>query len=101
MLTLAKKGLLPSWALFCFKEVTANADPGYSPNTLAFVSDDAILIHPVRTELGYKGLLIAQESASMSVKEMTNPETGEVFCLRMPLIHTKIVAEEGAEIRFN
>ena len=101
MLALAKKGLLPSWTLFCFKEVTANADPEYSPNTLAFISDDAILIHPVRTELGYKGLLIAQESASGLVREMTNPETGEVFRLRMPPVHTKIIAEEGAEIRFN
>lgn len=101
MLAIAKRGLLPSWALFCFKEVTANADPDYVPNLLAFVSDDAILIHPARTEAGYKGLLIAQESASMSTREMVNPETGEVLNLRIPLIHTKIVAEEGVEIKFS
>ena len=101
MLLLAKKGLLPTWTLFCFKEVVAHADPSYTPGILAFVSDDAVLIHPVRTETGYKGLLIAQESASMSLRQMINPSTGEVISLRMPHIHTKIIAEEGAEVGFN
>lgn len=101
MLLLAKRGLLPTWTLFCFKEVTANADPSYEPNTLAFVSDDAILIHPVRTEVGYKGLLIARECVSMTMQQMTDPSTGEVITLRMPHVHTKVIAEEGAEVRFN
>lgn len=98
MLLLAKTGKLPAWTLFCFKEVTAHADPNYVPSVSAFVSEDAVLIHPVRDETGYKGLLIAQESASMSVRQMTNPETGEVVSLRIPLIHAKIVAEEGARL---
>ena len=101
MLFLAKTGLLPTWALFCFKEVTANADPDYEPENAAFMSEDAILIHPVKTETGYKGLLIAQESASQAMRQMTNPKTGETVGLRMPLIHTKIIAEEGAQIHFN
>lgn len=98
MLLLAKKGMLPTWALFCFKEVTTHADPDYQPKVLALVSDDAILIHPVRDELGYRGLLIAQESAGNSTRAMKNPETGEVFNLRIPPVHTKIVAEEGATL---
>ena len=101
MLALAKKGMLPSWALFCFKEVTAHADSNYIPSSLALIADDAVLIHPVRTETGYKGLLIARESASMAVREMTNLETGEVVKLRVPPIHTKVIAEEGAAMRFN
>ena len=101
MLALAKKGMLPSWTLFCFKEVTAHADPGYTPSTLALIADDVVLIHPVRTETGYKGLLIAQESAGLAVREMTNPETGEVIKLRVPPVHTKVIAEEGATLRFN
>ena len=98
MLLLAKKGLLPSWALFCFKEVTSNADPNYEPSVLAFVGEDAILIHPVKEETGYKGLLIAMESASKQLRQLTNPETGEVVSLRMPHIHTKVVAEENARL---
>ena len=98
MLQLAKAGLLPSWALFCFKEVTSHADPAYKPSTLALVSDDAILIHPVKTELGYTGLLIAQESAGLAMREMVNPETGSVVKLRIPRVHTKIIAEEGATL---
>ena len=100
MLSLAKKGLLPPWALFCFKEVTANADPEYQPRILALVAEDAILIHPVRHETGYKGLLIALESASSSVRTMRNPETGETFDLKVPPVHTKVIAEEGARLFF-
>ena len=64
------------------------------------MSDDAVLIHPVRTETGYRGLLIARESASMAMRQMVDPSTGEVLSLRMPHIHTKIIAEEGSEVRF-
>ena len=101
MLLMAKKGLLPSWALFCFKEVTTHADPDYKPDVLALVSDDAVLIHPVRDELGYKGLLVARESAGETVRAMTNPETGEVFNLRVPIVQTKVIAEEGAILYFS
>lgn len=101
MLLLAKRGLLPPWALFCFPAVTVNADTDYEPNVLAFISEDAILIHPVREETGYRGLLIAMESASSCSRAMKNPETGEVFRLEIPHIHTKIVAEEGARLTFS
>lgn len=101
MMALAKKGFLPAWTLFCFKEVTAHYDSDYEPQVLAFIAEDAILIHPVRTETGYTGLLIAQESAGMRMRDMINPETGETIRLRIPSIHTKIVAEEGAKLGFN
>lgn len=98
MMLLAKKGLLPQWALFCFKEVTQNSDPDYIPSVLAFIAEDAILLHPVKDGAGYKGLLIAQESASNSLRSMTNPTTGEVVNLRIPEVHTKIIAEEGVTL---
>jgi len=101
MMILAKSGTLPPWALFCFKEVTANFVPDYKPDVLAFIAEDAILIHPVRTETGYKGLLIAMESAGDQFRDMTNPETGEVMRLRIPMVHTKMIAEEGANLLFS
>lgn len=98
MMELAKKGLLPGWALFCFKEVTANHDENYSPNIAAFVAEDALLLNPVKDGDGYKGLLIARESASQSVREMVNPETGKGVRVVIPLIYTKVIAEEGVTL---
>ena len=101
MMILAKKKLLPSWGLFCFKEVTANADDAYRPKTVAYIADDAMLLNPIREENGYRGLLIAQESASESIRVMKNPETGESVSLLIPHIHTKIMAEESVLLRLN
>lgn len=98
MLHLVKERMLPYWALFCFREVTANANESYRPARLAFVCDDAILIHPVKTETGYSGLLIAQESASASTRQMVDPETGEIASLRIPQLHAKMVAQENIRL---
>lgn len=97
MILLAKKGLLPSWCLFCFKEVTTHNDPTYTPETLALIAEDATLIHPVKEAGGYKGLLIAMESAS-GQRRVFKSENGETITLTVPSIHTKVVAEEGVTL---
>ena len=99
-MALAKGNLLPAWTLFCFKEVTANADDSNRPKVLAYVSDDAVLLNPKKTENGYKGLLVARESASKSIREMRDLETGEVISLSIPFIHTKVIAEEDSLLYF-
>lgn len=93
MVELAKLKLLPGWALFCFKEVTATAD-GTRPQTLAFVGSDAMLVAPSKTELGWTGLLIAEESASNQTRSLIDPESGENIRVKIPHIHTKVIAEE-------
>lgn len=92
---LIKKGRLPSWALFCFKSLMSSVDEGYVPPEAAFISEDAILLHPERIDGGWRGLLIAMESASDQRRafEMTN---GEIIHLTVPYIHTKLVAQENA-----
>jgi len=92
-MALIKAGKFPSWALFCYKELAAAANDNYVPAVAGFVSDNAILLHPVKTEDGYKGLLIAMEAASGEITYFETPK-GEVVPLRVPEIGTKVVAEE-------
>lgn len=94
MLEMAKKGRLPAWAMFCYKEVTSAAQPDYVPENCALVSEDAILLHPEKTQTGWSGMLIAAESASDQVRLFT-ADDGTVFKLAVPHIHTKYVAEEN------
>lgn len=92
---LHRRGDYPSWALFCFSELNQRAAQGYKPQFCALISDDAILLHPVQSNGGYKGMLIAREAASRKVIEFTRDD-GEVIKLTMPEIKTKIIAEEEA-----
>lgn len=84
---------LPHWALFCYKEVASSAVGTAGPQ-YALLSEDAILIGPTKTETGFKGLLIAQETASGQVRAFSDPD-GNVFELMVPLIQTKVIAKEG------
>lgn len=93
MVELAKLKLLPSWTLFCFREVSASAD-GSRPQVLAFIGSDAMLVAPSKTELGWTGLLVAEESASNQTRTLVDPETGDNIRVRVPHVHTKLIAEE-------
>ena len=90
---LHRQGRYPSWALFCFSELNKRAAQGYVPRVCALISDDAILLHPIQRDGGYRGMLIAREAASRKVIEFTRDD-GEVIKLMMPEIKTKIIAEE-------
>lgn len=83
---------LPSWALFCYKDVAPGA-VGEAGPVYALFAEDAILIGPQKTELGTKGFLIAQESASEQVRNFVDPY-GEICALTVPLIETKVIAKE-------
>lgn len=94
---MVRAGRFPSWALFCYKDLAASATEDYIPAMCALVSKDAILLHPVRTNNGWKGMLIAQESASESRRVFTDDE-GHEYTLSVPFIETKFVAKEGVEL---
>ena len=97
MLLMATRRKLPNWALFCFKEVTASADPTYTPKICGFVAKDALLLHPVQNGNGWDGMLIAMESASDQLRTFVADDGTEVE-LRVPHVHTKIIAEEGVTL---
>lgn len=83
----------PSWALFCFPELKASHNPNLRPDNLALIAEDAILLAPIKTSYGWLGFLIAQESASDSVRVFEDDEGNQVRLL-IPFIETKIVARE-------
>lgn len=87
-------GIYPSWALFCFADLTAQAD-GHPPILLALMAKDALLLGPVeQADGGFKGLLIAEESAGGEARQFTSP-CGMAVTLRVPHVPTKTVAQEG------
>jgi len=93
VLALIEAKRFPSWALFCYRELVASADHGYTPTVAALLSEDAILLHPVKTEGGYKGLLIAREAAGDQTVYFEST-TGEIVALDVPTIETKVIAQE-------
>lgn len=94
---LIKRRLLPSWALAFYSKLAASAG-GVEPSLLAFIGDDFLLLAPVKTAIGYSGLLIAQESASKKIKTASSP-CGTTVTMCLPKISTKIIAEEGHDLR--
>ena len=94
---LVRIGKMPSWALFCFPKLKEAASASYVPDTCAFISENAILLHPIKEGTGYKGMLIAREAASER-KIVMESEKGERVELSIPPVRTKIIAEEGVTL---
>lgn len=93
-LELIRLKLLPSWALFCFKEIAAAAAPGYVPGEPGLIAEDAVLLHPEARPDGYVGLLIAAESASDQLRTFTSTKGVEIT-LRVPYVDSKFIAREN------
>ena len=95
---LVKTKRLPAWALFCFKSLMGSANPGYIPEEPAYIAEDAILLHPEAIGGGgYKGLLIAMESAG-DQRRLFVDSMGRELVLTVPYVETKFVANEGATL---
>ena len=86
---------MPPWALFCFKELSASALDEYEPSEYALIAQDAVLLHPEKVgPNSYRGLLLAQESASEQQRVFINDE-GQAISLTLPHVGTKVIAEEN------
>lgn len=92
-----KDGRFPSWALFCYSELSSSATKGYEPEEPALIAEDAILLHPVKEENRYSGMLIAMESASAQTREFSFYDGSKVL-LKLPEIPNKIIAEEDVSL---
>jgi hypothetical protein len=93
---LIEAGRLPSWALFCYKDLISTAI-GAPPRLLAFISEEAILLAPERVEDGYRGLLIAREGAT-GHREFKSP-CGAIVSLIVPTIPMKVIAKEDQVLK--
>ena len=87
---------LPTWALFCYKEVASSAR-GSAGHQYALLAEDAILVGPRPVENGFTGFLIALETASEQVRTFTDP-SGNSFSLTLPKVPTKVIAEENVTL---
>lgn len=98
MKQLIKDGMLPPWALFCYKDVVAHAGE-IAPSLIAFCHQDAILLAPKDMGNGMvEGLLIAKEAASEKNLKMQSP-CGREIVIQMPYVNTKFIAEEDVALR--
>lgn len=93
-----KRGLLPSWALFCYKQLSAAASNDYEPKVSIMVAEDALILHPIKTEDGWKGMLIAMESAGRQRREFKIEGKEETVWLTVPEIETKMIAVEDVAL---
>lgn len=88
-------GMLPNWSFFCFKQLASSADKDYKPSNPVLLAEDALLLHPVRMGNSWKGMLIAQESASGKIRTFRDKD-GKTYTLAVPIVETKFVAIENA-----
>lgn len=95
---LIKRRQFPSWALFCYKELSISAANEEPPSLLALFSQNAILLAPFKVAGGFKGMLIATEEASDRWVEFTMADgtTKELF---VPVVPTKFIAEDNVTLR--
>ena len=97
-LALIEKGLFPHWALFAYNDLKVRAGDALPPEVLCLACEDAIILAPNIDGHIVTGMLIAAQTASEGVREMTTP-CGRVHQVRLPKIDGKFEADEEAEIR--
>lgn len=97
-LELIRLGLFPHWALFTFNELKKRANDALPPEVLCVQCNDAIILAPSIEDQTISGMLIAADTASGKLREMSTPD-GRVVTVRMPVIQDKFYAEEDIELR--
>lgn len=95
---LLDRKMFPYWALFVYKDLVGTSDMGLPPIELALIGDDCIILAPNYVDNECFGMLIAQESASNTVREMQST-SGDIVTIRMPIINNKVVAIEDSRFR--
>lgn len=94
---LYKRKMFPGWAMFCYKELATSAI-GAPPPLLAFMSPKALLLAPIKTEHGYKGMLVAGEEVSEKWQTFMSP-CGKMVTMYVPEIKTKFIAQDNVTLR--
>lgn|GEM_PF-1427273 len=97
-LWLAENDLFPAFALFCFPDLRKNAGKN-TPTVVSLNHPNAILLAPVETPEGIKGLLIAEKNVSDSTISMSSP-CGLSFLVKIPFINDEVAAEEDVTLLY-
>lgn len=91
---MVRRGLMPRWALFAYKDLKVNADDAKPPEPLFLGHDDAIILGPVFSDSGVQGMLLATVEASSRTLEMTMPGSDQTIRVAIPPIGDAVVAIE-------
>lgn len=94
---LASRRLLPSWALFIYKDLRSASD-GNAPELLAYIGDDVILLAPVHRDKKIKAMVISMESSYGNTRSLQSP-CGREVTVRCPVGVNKFFAQENLEIQ--
>ena len=94
---LAEKRLYPGFALFCFPELNKHAGKNVPP-LVAFLHPNAVLLAPTEAEEGWRGLLIAEHSASNKTLSMRSP-CGQEIVVKIPSVNDEVAAQEDIMLR--
>ena len=89
--------LIPKGIPRSLKRHTHISISAFTSQSPALIAEDALLLHPEKVQGGYKGLLVAKESAGDQRRAFVN-SIGEVIHLTVPYVRTKVVADEGVTL---
>jgi len=92
MLKARDNNIFPSWALFIYREL-AQAASGAAPEQYIYSCEDVVVLAPIIEGTQLHGLVIAQETASNEIRQLTAPD-GSTFTVQIPAVNTKIIADE-------
>lgn len=84
MLALIAQELLPGFALAFYEPLKAAAGDTPPPKVLALLADDAIVLAPQRTPSGWRGFLIAEDTAADQRRDFMLPGQPEPIALIVP-----------------
>jgi hypothetical protein len=97
---LIKMGKYPSWALFVYNDLKANAKDAAVPSDkdTALLSEHAIILAPRFSEEICQGMLIALHAASNQIVEF-HDLLGNEYRILVPELKGQAIADEDAELR--
>jgi hypothetical protein len=95
-MALASKRLLPSWALFIYKDLRSASD-GNAPELLAYIGDDVLLLAPAHRDKKIRAMVVSMESSYGKVRHVKSP-CGRQLTIKCPIGVNKFFAQENLEV---
>lgn len=90
--------IFPVWALFVYSDLKARANDALPPEMLCLQDEHTLILAPNIEEGVIRGMLIATEQASNSMRTLTSP-CGLTVEVRIPKLEHKYVAIEDLELQ--
>lgn len=96
-LELVRRNLLPRWALFVYKDLSAAAE-GAPPSVLAYQAEDVIILAPLLAAGDVRGMIICLESSYGEERTLTSKD-GQSIKIMIPRYKGKVYADDEFRAR--